>query len=483
MKAVLLVTVGTILIWLGLSGGDKSEMGSARAADRQLQPLDDGLGGVEPMHMEAPERPVEELGAGDGDWEDEDVVAQAAAAPAGPEVEVVEASSEPLPTESSRGPAVLDAPQPEDGRDVTPERVFELMSVSGDPMGLAQTLLESWVARDPGPIQDHLNSEAGAELPEDQRALVGAFWQALVGQGQAAEQEYERLAASEAVSSAQLELLGAAANLGAGGGVPANTGRRDALARSMRMVLLEESARIAALEGRHKDASEDLSELIHAELAAPWPPHRADLYTWGEALRASQVFHRLDKRGDWPGVSYTVGPNDYLEGIRKELVRANPGLRTSTGLIERVNGLGKYIHKGEELRVPTDQPNMLVDLDAKIAVYRHGTEAVLAWQVGIGRQGHETPIGRFEVGLKQREPAWHRAGHQPLEFGHPDNLLGTRWLGWHQDGEKTSFGFHGTNDPAGVGGEVSAGCIRMRNEDVNELFELLPLHSSVVVQP
>ena len=41
----------------------------------------------------------------------------------------------------------------------------------------------------------------------------------------------------------------------------------------------------------------------------------------------------------------------------------------------------------------------------------------------------------------------------------------------------------GTNDPDGVGGKVSAGCIRMRNEDVEELYELLPVGSRVVVQP
>ena len=51
------------------------------------------------------------------------------------------------------------------------------------------------------------------------------------------------------------------------------------------------------------------------------------------------------------------------------------------------------------------------------------------------------------------------------------------------DGKKTSFGFHGTNDEAGVGQRVSRGCIRLRNDDVRELYELLPVGAQVIVQP
>ncbi|MEZ5973868.1 MAG: L,D-transpeptidase [Planctomycetota bacterium] len=82
-----------------------------------------------------------------------------------------------------------------------------------------------------------------------------------------------------------------------------------------------------------------------------------------------------------------------------------------------------------------------------------------------------------------KEPVWTRPGQPALPYGHPDNLLGARWLGWYQDGVKTDYGFHGTNDESGVGGRVSSGCIRMRNADVELLFELLPSGARVVVQP
>lgn len=478
MKGVLLVTVGAILIWLGLSGaaGKDSLAREPGDTDQELAQLEDP--GADLPRLEA--QPV----AQEPEWDSE----SGSAAPPEPSPKAAEAMFAPLgedPSRKARQPsqASLDRPQSQPSPAPAAKRVFELMKPAGDPEALAEVLLEAWLAGDQMPLQDHLNGEFGVELADDQRDLVGAFWQALLGRADVAGEVYERLRESDAVTSAQLELLGAGLVLGETGVVPTNSGRRDALARSMRMVLLDASARKAVLEGRHDQAARDLSELIHAELAAPWAPHRAELYTWAEALRASQLQYRLDQHGDWPAVKHMVRNNESLVLIRKRVMNANPGLRTCTGLIARVNGVGKYIHPGDLLRIPTDVPNMLVDLDARIAIYRHGSEAILAWPIGIGRKGHETPIGSFEVGLKQSEPAWHRVGYEALPYGDPENLLGSRWLGWHKDGKPTSFGFHGTNDPDGVGGRVSAGCIRMRDEDVEELFELLPLYSRVVVQP
>jgi lipoprotein-anchoring transpeptidase ErfK/SrfK len=49
--------------------------------------------------------------------------------------------------------------------------------------------------------------------------------------------------------------------------------------------------------------------------------------------------------------------------------------------------------------------------------------------------------------------------------------------------ESRSLGIHGTNDPTSIGKRVSQGCIRMRNEDVEALFEILPEGATVTVQP
>jgi lipoprotein-anchoring transpeptidase ErfK/SrfK len=47
----------------------------------------------------------------------------------------------------------------------------------------------------------------------------------------------------------------------------------------------------------------------------------------------------------------------------------------------------------------------------------------------------------------------------------------------------THLGFHGTNEPDSVGSDTSLGCVRLRNGDVEELYEILPRGTEVVIQP
>ena len=78
---------------------------------------------------------------------------------------------------------------------------------------------------------------------------------------------------------------------------------------------------------------------------------------------------------------------------------------------------------------------------------------------------------------------WFRPGKDPIPFGDPENPLGTRWMAWNEDDKGTSLGFHGTTDPEGVGGRVSKGCVRMRNADVELLYDVLPRGAVVAVRP
>ena len=75
-----------------------------------------------------------------------------------------------------------------------------------------------------------------------------------------------------------------------------------------------------------------------------------------------------------------------------------------------------------------------------------------------------------------------RTGQEMIPFGDPRNPLGTRWIGWFEDGLRTSYGFHGTQEPESVGNASSDGCVRFHNADVEVLFEILPEGASVVVR-
>ena len=154
------------------------------------------------------------------------------------------------------------------------------------------------------------------------------------------------------------------------------------------------------------------------------------------------------------------------------------------GLMRRANGLGANatIQPGQVLRLPTEPVRMLVDLSARWTLYMIGDEVAGSWPVGIGKPGDETPVGEYVTKDKIPEPPWMKVGQEPIPYGDPRNPLGTRWIGWWQDGFKTSYGFHGTAEPESVGRASSDGCVRLRNEDVEVLFEILPEGAAVLVR-
>ena len=70
-----------------------------------------------------------------------------------------------------------------------------------------------------------------------------------------------------------------------------------------------------------------------------------------------------------------------------------------------------------------------------------------------------------------------------IKFGDPKNLLGTRWMSIQDTTrpEIKGFGIHGTPARDSIGAETSNGCIRMLNEDVEELYMLIPPRTEVII--
>ena len=243
---------------------------------------------------------------------------------------------------------------------------------------------------------------------------------------------------------------------------------------------LAEQAAVDERAGRYPDAARAYSGLVRAELDAPWDAHRPALRTWAASLSTSQAHHRWNRRGEWASFEVEVQRGDTLVAIRKRVVAERPELRLCTGLIDRVNQLGgRALQPGQRLRIPTDRVHTLVDLGAFITLYMHGEEVVAAWEVATGRDNRTAP-GVYVAGDKIPEPPWFPPGRPSVPYGSPENPLGTRWIAWEGS---DSLGFHGTREPETIGTAASDGCIRMRNPDVEELFEILPVGAEVVVRP
>jgi L,D-transpeptidase ErfK/SrfK len=114
---------------------------------------------------------------------------------------------------------------------------------------------------------------------------------------------------------------------------------------------------------------------------------------------------------------------------------------------------------------------------------------VITHPIGIGRVGWSTPEGRTKIVSRVKDPSWtppasvrkeHAENGDPLPAKvppGPDNPLGRHMmrLGW------PSYLMHGTNKPYGVGMRVSHGCIRLYPEDIEGLFDMVPVGTPVTV--
>lgn len=108
----------------------------------------------------------------------------------------------------------------------------------------------------------------------------------------------------------------------------------------------------------------------------------------------------------------------------------------------------------------------------------------MRYGIGVGRPGFEW-AGVKSVTRKAEWPNWtppqemlkRRPDLPKFMVGGPDNPLGARalYLG------SSLYRIHGTNEPSTIGQAVSSGCIRLRNEDVTDLYERVRVGSKVVV--
>lgn len=325
----------------------------------------------------------------------------------------------------------------------------------------------------------------GRGLSEGRRRLVLALAACIAGDRGRARSYADGLSDARDVLSEERALLEGALEPRDTRIRPASVNRESYVVHAASMALLANGAREQLQNGKSRVAAQAFSKLILEELSAPWAADSATLSVWSSDLHRAQEGWRWNKNADWPSIEMVVQPGDHLTRIRKRAIEANPGLLICTGLIERANGIrGRFIHPDDVLKIPTERAHTLVDLSARWLLYMMGDEVVGAWQVGIGKAGHETHLGEFTAGEKETEPMWFRPGKDPVPFGDAKNPLGTRWIAWLTPaGKKSSLGFHGTNEPSSMGGAVSEGCIRMLNNEVEVLFEILPRDSSILVRP
>lgn len=168
---------------------------------------------------------------------------------------------------------------------------------------------------------------------------------------------------------------------------------------------------------------------------------------------------------DYPQVQPQALPNT-SERMRRLLMRLKPPVKPSLPYTTEQN-----IH-------------LLLVLKQRTLYVYQGDILQASYPVAIGKAKWETPTGKFKVINMVENPAWENpfaANRQVVPPG-LDNPLGERWIGFWTDG-KNQIGFHGTYKRDSVGKAASHGCVRMYNEDVRKLYEIVQIATPVTVVP
>lgn len=135
----------------------------------------------------------------------------------------------------------------------------------------------------------------------------------------------------------------------------------------------------------------------------------------------------------------------------------------------------KKIRPGQKLKVIKGPFAAVVDLsDMELTIHSHG-HFVAQFPVGIGKD-NASPVGTFKVLEKLRDPTYYGADGV-IEHDNPKNPLGEYWIDLGE-----GIGIHGTIDQASIGKAESQGCIRLKDRDIADVFDLLTVGSEVLIK-
>ncbi|NRP71488.1 putative L,D-transpeptidase YbiS [Ensifer psoraleae] len=135
---------------------------------------------------------------------------------------------------------------------------------------------------------------------------------------------------------------------------------------------------------------------------------------------------------------------------------------------------------------------IIVDTNNKYLYYIDGPNRATRYGIGVGREGFGWS-GVVKVGRKAEWPSWTPPAEMRVreaakgrilpitQQGGIDNPLGARALYLYKGGRDTIFRIHGTNQPWTIGQNMSSGCIRMMNEDVEHLYDRAGIGTKVIV--
>jgi lipoprotein-anchoring transpeptidase ErfK/SrfK len=197
----------------------------------------------------------------------------------------------------------------------------------------------------------------------------------------------------------------------------------------------------------------------------------------------------LAKRYDRPAVDAKL----FLRHLRPWLSKEGAGLKLDrrTAVRDVASAVATGVRTGITLTQSRVRPKVTRANFGPVIVIRRGSNRLYLYSgthyrrffaVATGQHQYPTPLGRFRIVVKWKNPWWYppdspwAQGQSPVPPG-PGNPLGTRWMGLSASG----VGIHGTPSDGSIGYSVSHGCIRMHIPQAEWLFNHVEVGTTVFI--
>jgi lipoprotein-anchoring transpeptidase ErfK/SrfK len=227
--------------------------------------------------------------------------------------------------------------------------------------------------------------------------------------------------------------------------------------------------------------------VIRARSTAPGGAVSVKVAVTGQVLRAYVA--QLATRYDRAPVDATLA----LRSLKPFVTRDRPGLRVLQGPARAAIVRALTSGTTRPVTIPVEElaPAVTRARFGPVIVIRRGEnelqlyEGMKPWRtftVATGQRIYPTPLGRFQIVVKWKNPWWYppaspwAAGEKPVPPG-PGNPLGTRWMGISSPG----VGIHGTPDSSSLGYSASHGCVRMAIPQAEWLFDHVDVGTPVYI--
>jgi LysM repeat protein len=169
---------------------------------------------------------------------------------------------------------------------------------------------------------------------------------------------------------------------------------------------------------------------------------------------------------------YKIASGDTLASIGRRFGVSYDLLMTINHIADERN-----LTVGKRLKIPNVDFSILVDkTENKLHLMNKG-KLFKTYRIRTGKDDWRTPTGAYSVLRKVKDPTWNKPGGRSYPPGDPENALGSRWMAF----EGSMLGIHGTNKAETIGTYASEGCVGLLNEEVEELYDLVPRGTKVEI--